>query len=322
MIHKVLDFINNHSAFVLTTHDGPDADGLGAEITLAHVLEKLRKEVRIINASAVPDRFRFMDPSGLCGAWDPEKHRDIPKNSVLLILDTSDEFHTGAMKDIIPQFQAAMVIDHHELNPHTTLRGFIDPTSAATCEMVLEIAVALNVPLDQETAMAAYAGLCFDTGSFAYSKTTARTFKAAMVLVQTGVSPYEVYSKLNESASTNSLLLQQRILGTMELHCQGRAAVQILRQEDLLSTGAQFEDAESFINIPLKAKDILVSIMVKEDNQGKIRCSLRSKGKVNVSKIAQGFSGGGHALAAGFRSDMNITETLARVLEKVNAALE
>jgi phosphoesterase RecJ-like protein len=108
----------------------------------------------------------------------------------------------------------------------------------------------------------------------------------------------------------------------LTLHCGGRAAVMTLGPEDLAATGALFEDAEAFVNIPLKSKGILVSILLKETEEGKIRCSLRSKGAVNVSKIAQQFSGGGHAMAAGFRSDVALEETMGRVLEKIQEALE
>jgi phosphoesterase RecJ-like protein len=318
----IVDFIVENTRFVLTTHDAPDADGIGAELALAFILERLGKEALILNASAVPERFRFMDPLNKAGVWDGEKHRDLPAASVLIILDTSDEFHTGAMKDIIPLFREMMTIDHHELNPRSSMKGYIDPGAAATCELIMEIAAYFNQTLDQTTAAAAFAGLSYDSGSFSYSKTTARTFKAAQTLVEAGAKPYETHGHLNESASTASLLLQSRIVAGMTLHCGGRAAVMTLRREDLAATGALFEDAESFINIPLKSKGVLVSIMVKENEEGKVRCSLRSKGTVNVSKIAQQFSGGGHAMAAGFRSDATFEETLDQALEKVRNALE
>jgi phosphoesterase RecJ-like protein len=318
----IADFIDKNARFVLATHDAPDADGIGAELVLALILEGLGKEASILNASAVPERFRFMDPLNKAGVWDSEQHGGLPGQSVLIILDTSDEFHTGAIKDIIPLFRETMVIDHHELNPHSTLRGYIDPGAAATCEMVVELAAHFNQTLDSATAMAAFAGLSYDSGSFAYSKTTARTFKAAQTLVEAGALPYEIHGALNESNSTASLLLQGRIVAGLTLHYGGRAAVMTLRREDLAATGALFEDAESFVNIPLKSKGVLVSILLKENEEGKIRCSLRSKGAVNVSKIAQWFSGGGHAQAAGFRSDATLEETMEQVLEKTREAFE
>jgi phosphoesterase RecJ-like protein len=317
----IADFIIKNTRFVLTTHDTPDADGIGAEIALAFILERLEKEALILNASAIPERFSFMDPRYRVGVWDNEKHRGLPETSVLIVLDTSDEFHTGAMKDLIPLFRETMTIDHHELNPRSVMRGYIDPTAAATCELILDLAVYFNQPLDRVTASAAFAGLSYDSGSFSYSKTTARTFKAAQTLVEAGARPYEIHGYLNESASAASLLLQSRVLAGIRLHCGGRIAAMTLRQEDLAATGARFEDAESFINIPLKSREVAVSIMVKENEEGKIRCSLRSKGAVNVSKIARQFSGGGHAQAAGFRSDATLEETMAQVLEKALNAL-
>jgi phosphoesterase RecJ-like protein len=322
MRQKVLDFINRHTSIVLTTHEGPDADGIGAEILFAHILRSMDKTVRILNMVPVPERFAFMDPRGTIEVWDPEKHGDIPERSALVIVDTADEFNTGGMIKLLPKFREVFVIDHHELGHHSLLDGFIDPGASSTCEMVVEMAESFGIMPDLYAARAAFAGISYDSGSFAYSKTSARTFKAAQILVEAGVIPYEIYGALNENASTSALLLQKQVFSTLEIHAGGRVAVQILRKEDLQSTGANFEDAESFINIPLKSKDILVSIVIKENNEGRIRCSLRSKGQVNVSKIAQHFSGGGHVMAAGFKSTLDLEETLAQVLRKVKSMLD
>jgi phosphoesterase RecJ-like protein len=81
------------------------------------------------------------------------------------------------------------------------------------------------------------------------------------------------------------------------------------------------EDAEGFVNTPLKAREIAVSVLVKETPEGAVRCSLRSRGAVNVSKIAQDFGGGGHVSAAGFRSELGLEETLAAALKKIERAL-
>jgi phosphoesterase RecJ-like protein len=116
--------------------------------------------------------------------------------------------------------------------------------------------------------------------------------------------------------------LQKQVLSTLELRNGGRTAVQILRKEDLETSRASIEDAENFINVPLRSRDIMVSVLVKENREGQIRCSLRSKGKVNVSKIAQVFGGGGHVSAAGFKSKAGIEETLSGVLEKITAVLD
>ena len=56
-----------------------------------------------------------------------------------------------------------------------------------------------------------------------------------------------------------------------------------------------------------------VSVFFKENLEGLLRCSLRSKDKINVAKIAQHFGGGGHKTAAGFKC----SEPLEAMEEKV-----
>ncbi|QQO07547.1 DHH family phosphoesterase [Breznakiella homolactica] len=322
MMQKALDFIKKYKSFILTTHDNPDADGLGAEILLKDVLEKIGKQAVIVNPAPAPERFKFMIPKKSMFAWDESKRKQLPEKAVMIILDTSDEFNIGKISDeVLPFVEKVLIIDHHELNPLSSLDGYVDSTASSTCEMVAEIAEKFKVTIEKSSAVAAFTGIVYDTGSFAYAKTSARTFKAAILLAEAGAVPNIIYEKLYESSSTGALLLQQRVLSTLELLTDGQVAVQILRKEDLTITGATVDDAESFINIPLKSRDIKVSILIKENHQGPVRCSLRSKGSVNVSKIAQFFNGGGHARAAGFRSDVGIEETLNNVMQKINAAL-
>jgi phosphoesterase RecJ-like protein len=237
-------------------------------------------------------------------------------------LDTADEYNIGRMKEFAPMAAEVFVIDHHEPKQMNSFRGYIDNTASSVCEIMVELAVETGVVLDQVSAQAAYGGIIYDTGSFAYSKTTARTFKAALLLVEGGVNPYQVYHEIHENASAGTLLLQKQVLSTLEILNQGRVAVQFIRKEYLEASGTTLEDADNCINVPLKAKDIMVSVLVKENQEGHIRCSLRSKGMVNVSKIAQFFGGGGHVSAAGFKSKDSIEETLEKVLAKITEMMD
>jgi phosphoesterase RecJ-like protein len=326
LLEKVLTFIGEYDSFILTTHDPADPDGLGAELTFAHILKTMGKEFRIINASPVAPVYKFIDKDNLVETWDRDTHNALLEKSALLILDTSDEYTLGNMRETIGLAREAFFLDHHEPPPQSVLHGVQDSGAAATSELAVEIAINAGVELDEQTASAAYAGLAHDSGFFCFPKTTGRSFGLALYLVNRGAIPNRVFHELSQSASTNAILLQKRVLSSLELAAGNRVAVQVMRKEDLLDTGACFEDAENFINVPLKAKDIAVSILIKENVEGKVRCSLRSKGKVNVSKIAQGFSGGGHVTAAGFRSSLDLEETLhitlKSLIEKIESQLD
>jgi phosphoesterase RecJ-like protein len=188
--------------------------------------------------------------------------------------------------------------------------------------MTVALAETLITPIDPQAAFAAYIGIAYDTGFFAYPKTGPRTLRAALMLLEQGVEPNEVYRRLHENTSVGALLLQQRAIASMTLHCKNRVAVQVLRLDDFASAGALPEDTDGLVNFPLKTRDIVVSLMIKESQDGKIRCSLRSKGAVNVAKIAQEFHGGGHINASGFKSKQDIDQTLAAALAKIAEHLD
>jgi len=322
MFEKVLSFIDRHQSFILTTHDSPDADGLGAQMVLAEILKNSGKDFRIINTDPVPMHLKFLNSVLAVESWDEKEHSSCLANSALMILDTSEEFHIGTMRKTLKKVKEVFTFDHHEPGSMTKLPGFIDSTAASICEMAIELACCMGVVLDVQTATAAYAGIAYDSGFFAYPKTSIRTFKAAMKTLEWGADPNYIYRQLMESASYSALLLQKQALSNLEFYVGKKIAVMTISKEDLEITGAEFEDTESIVNIPLKAKEVEVSMLIKEKPTGGIRCSLRSKGRVNVSKIAQGFGGGGHITAAGLKSSLSIEETLKKLLAGVRAQMD
>ncbi|MCL2763134.1 MAG: bifunctional oligoribonuclease/PAP phosphatase NrnA [Treponema sp.] len=322
MIEKLLAFLDRHDFFILTTHDPADADGLGAEMVLACILRGKGKPFRIINASAIPTRYRFMDPHNIIEQWDYERHESLPEQAGFFLLDTADELNTGKMKDAICRAKEVFIIDHHEPKPHPMYSGITDPSAASACEMVVKIAKTTETIIDPETAFAAYTGIAADTGFFAYPKTGSKTLRSALTLLDLGVNPNDAYRRLYENVPTETLLLQQKALAGMKLHCNNRVAVQILRIEDFVKTGATLDETSGFINFPLKARSIAVSLLLKEADDGVIHCSLRSKGTINVAKIAQEFGGGGHVNASGYTSTLNLEQTHAKALARIAESLE
>jgi phosphoesterase RecJ-like protein len=320
MIEELTAFIERHELIILTTHDPADVDGIGAQMVMACVLRERGKKFRIINASAIPKHISSLDPKGLVEQWDNEEHGLLPEQSGLLMVDTADERTMGQMREIIGRFKEVFVIDHHETK--ASFGGLSDPSAASTSEMTVELAGEMGVPIDPQAAYAAYAGIAYDSGFFAFPKTGPRTFRSAITLFELGVKPNEVYLQLRENARVASLLLQKKSIAGMTLHCDNRVAVQTLRLEDFAEAGALPEESEGFVNFPLRAKDIIVSLLLKETQEGKLRCALRSKGKVNVAKIAQELNGGGHLNAAGFKSELDINQTLSAALEKIARHLD
>jgi len=321
MFEDIISLIDRHSSFILTTHDYPDADGLGAEMVLAYILKKKGKDFRIINSSLVPVTLKFIGYGSNFEKYDKKEHARVFKNSALVILDAYELHHLGAIGEVLEKAKEVFIFDHHESKPQLNYSGFFDPDASSTSEMAVELACRMNVELDPKTATAAYAGIVHDSGFFAYPKTSIRTFKAAIKTLEWGADPNYIYRQLMENSSYGAILLQRQALLNLEFHAGKRIAVIVLRMEDYQTTGAEYEEAENIVNIPLKTKEVEVSILIKENPEGDIRCSLRSKGLVNVSKIAQSFGGGGHHTAAGFKCSLSTEETIKKVLAAVEAWL-
>jgi len=94
-------------------------------------------------------------------------------------------------------------------------------------------------------------------------------------------------------------MLTTAMLNTFELHLNGRFATMQIKQPDFERTGATYADTENLINECRRISTVDTTALFIELDDGRIRCSLRSKGALDVGEIAAKFGGGGHKMAAG-----------------------
>ena len=299
----VIDFIEKYDKFIITAHETPDGDALGSEYAMLQALGKIGKTARILNADPAPRKFAFIAPEDVFEVLvrSDQIPADIGEYG-LFILDVNDIRNIGQVATLIlPRVAEYFIIDHHDSETLELGQNHIEQNASSTCEILYLLFQEMNLKLDLPMARALYMGILYDTGSFIYPKTTAVTFQIAHDLVSLGVRPNDTYVNVYESNSISSLVLMSRVLATLELHYDRRVAVQTMTQELLREAGASYEESDLLINIPLRSADIRVSIFFKENLEGVKRCSLRSKGNIDVAAIAQSLGGGGHKTAAGFK---------------------
>ncbi len=323
-IEDAAEFLKAHDDYLITPHDGPDADGLGAAYALALALASIGKRAIPILGEEAPAKYRFMDQRGLffnLGKGDPLPFD--PSAATFIVVDTHDLGYLGErIEAIMEERKDLLVLDHHEAKVAAKPFQCIDSGASSTCELVYRLGLLIGADFPLDAAEAIFCGLVYDTGSFAYPKTGSGTFACALALVEKGVKPYVIHNRMYESASIGVLILQKMVLSSLELRLENRVAVQTLRRSDLAASGASYEDAEDLINLPLRGRAVEVSLLFKENLEGKLRCSLRSKGLVNVAHIAQTFGGGGHKTAAGFTCDRPLDSMKEAVLENIVRSLD
>lgn len=313
----VIDFIEKYDKFIITAHETPDGDALGSEYSMLRALRKLGKTARILNADPAPKKFVFIDDAGEFEVL--VKKEQIPEDIQeygLFILDVNDINNIGQVATLVlPRVKEYFIIDHHDSETVQLSQNHIEQNASSTCEILYLLFREMGLELDLPMAQALYMGIVYDTGSFIYPKTTAVTFQIAYELVSLGVDPNETYVNVYESNSISSLILMSKVLATLELYYAKHVAVQTMTQELIRDAEAIYEESDQLINIPLRSGDIRVSVFFKENLEGVKRCSLRSKGNIDVAAIAQSFGGGGHKTAAGFKCPRSFDVMKEEVLE-------
>lgn len=315
-IEGIVDYFKNENNFIVTCHESPDGDALAAEYALARGLQLLGKNVRILNSDKTPDKYRFLDKRKLIVHY--ESVYDLPKNLnewTFVVVDT-ELSNIGTLKSIIPdKVKCTLVIDHHNFGDKNDPFIYLNPDAGSSCEIIYKILTMLSVNITLDIGIAVYTGIVYDTGFFAYPKTNAYEFHIAEQLVKIGVEPNMIYSKLAESKSIESIILQTLVHQNMRLYFDQRVAVQYMSRETLLDSGAKYEEAQEIVNFPLQSQQIEASVFFKEETTGLLRCSIRSKGLINCADLARDFNGGGHKTAAGFKCYEPFVDIQPKVLD-------
>ncbi|MCL1911614.1 MAG: bifunctional oligoribonuclease/PAP phosphatase NrnA [Leptospirales bacterium] len=309
-------FLRNYDKFIISTHESPDADGLGAEIAFAELLAFLGKKFIIINSDPTPETIDFIDIDREITVFN--ENTPVIENLsgyAHFILDTNDYDNIGSVYHILKDsVEDIFIIDHHEGDTNKLTSNFIKAGASSACEIIYDIIRHHKMPLTFKSAQAIYTGMLFDTGSFRYPKTSPHTYKIAAHCMEMGVIPGVVYENLYERNSLASFALRGRVASSMEILEDGKLIVQSLTPQMLTDTGATFVDSESSINIPLTVNGVVASLLVKQDHTGPVKVSMRTKGDYDVANIAIQNGGGGHKNAAGFKSKLPFDETYSHAV--------
>lgn len=318
MLSQVVELIENKQFFGITTHVRPDGDGIGSSLGLCWLLRSLGKNAEFIVSDKIPIAYQ-----NLPGAEEIRLVSEIDREyDAVFVIECSDILRPE-IKNLDKQF--TVNIDHHATCEHFGTVNWIDSTASAVGEMIYNLCKAIGGRVTKEIADCVYLALVADTGSFHFPNTTDRTLKVASELVKVGVKPAEISEMIYNSYTWGRIELMREVLNTVRRDASGRVAFmrQTLAMKRL--SGAVEGDNANFVNYPLMAKEVVAVVYMREVEENGYRVSLRSKGDINVAKIAESFGGGGHKNAAGccVRGDwdereLEIVAELIKAVEKVH----
>jgi phosphoesterase RecJ-like protein len=309
---------------LLTTHENPDGDALGSLLAMHWILEQLGKDSLMYMAPEefpLPWEYRAWTFDGLVGA-PPD---DVAERTIVFL----DCGNIDRMPVDFLQRDGLRIlnIDHHHDNTRFGTVNLVDPAASCTAEIVWKLAHELGAEITPEIADALYTGLVTDTGRFMYENTGVDAHRMAAELIAAGVEPHRVYRRLYEDLPISRLQLLQRALGTIERHDHGALTVAHLVKRDYEQTGALETDSEGVVDHLRAVQGTAVAVLVREllgeDRDGMRKVSLRATDhRVDVSRIARAYGGGGHPQAAGFSTAVPYRELVDGVRAQVHEQLQ
>jgi len=286
MLEQVLREIRARRRFVVTSHARPDGDGIGSALACGQILRMMGKEAEVVMHDGVPRIYRnlpFADRVIMADAIPAMQAHDAV---ILLECDSIGRTLLGGLEE-----RFLINIDHHASGRNFAHINWIDSSVMATAELVYRLARIACVPIDRDIATCLYTALMTDTGSFMFEGTNEHTFTVARDLVLAGAN----------------------------LHREGPLAWIWVTQEQMQRLGAREEDCEGLVNYALSMGDVQVAIFFRELPDGRFRISLRSKGSVNVSVVAEHFGGGGHKCASGCSIEGPLSVAVSRIVDRLRA---
>ena len=310
---RSLELLASGRRFVLSGHQRPDGDCLGAQCALASLLVDQGREVWIYNPDAPESRYAYLGEKVPFRAW---RGGSLPVHDVCVLLDFSELSRTGELAPVLAaQPSRKLVIDHHlHHGPPWWDAAYVDVSASATGLLVRRIAAELGWKLDRAAATGVFTSLVTDTGWFKYSNTDTETLRMASEMLALGVEPTRVYNALYQQRTRHHPAYVGKLLSRAEYLAEGRLV--IVDQALADSVDPDLVDSDEVLDILRSVGSVEVVLFLREIPSGACKLSARSKTDYDVNQLARAFGGGGHKKASG----ATIPGALAEVRPRVVAA--
>jgi phosphoesterase RecJ-like protein len=309
---------------LLICHVNPDGDALGSMLGFGLGLRRL--EVSRLQAT-FPGPFEVPEPFADLPGIDllvPEDEA-FADPDLVIVFDVAAESRLGGLVDRLPRARASVVLDHHASNTCFGGVNLVDARAAATAVVAEGLLDRLDVPLDPEIAECLYVALATDTGSFKFDMTTPQVHEMAARLIATGIRPGEISRRIFDTRPFGAMKLFAEVLARAALDptaAGGHGMVWTYATLDDLHRHSQRPYVMDALIDPVRTvAEADVSVLVKQLGEAEWAVSLRSKGAVDVSKVAVALGGGGHRLAAGFTGHGTPGDVVVAVRDRLESCL-
>ena len=315
MISDAVAFLKEHTDFLLIAHVAPDGDAFGSCLALKMLLEQLGKRARVICDDPVPHLYAFLP--GADRVLGPDAAADA---EAFVAVDCADVGRTGRQWSRVGN-KPSLCIDHHITNRGFAQVNYIEDC-AATGELVCLLYEALEQPISREAGVCLYTAIATDTGNFAYSSVTPRTFLLMSKVMESGFDLPECNRLLYRNERLQKLRLTACTVENAKLYRDGQVIVGVLTKAEMAAADGLKADCDGIIDRLRDVETVVVAAFLREEGENEVKLSLRSKAKVDCAALAKAYGGGGHVRAAGATLYTNVAAAEAQITTALLAAFD
>jgi len=324
---KAVELINKSESILITAHDKPDGDACGSIVALCESLRAQGKNVQPLFLSELPGWYEFIPAEQIPVLGDDLQVQELAEGrlgefDLIMIVDTNSCSQLPRFEEYLKSSSApVLILDHHVTGDGLGDVELTDSTAAATGLIVLDLFEYAGWEVTVKIAEALFVATATDTGWFQFSNADSRVYRACGELIDAGAKPAQIYDNLYHNFSYARFKLMAAMLDSLELHLDDTYAAMHVSRQDFERTGAGYNDTENLINECHRIGTVEASALFVELKDGRIRCSLRSRGSMEVNVIAAAFGGGGHKKAAGTYLPGPLENAKQLILDKITKGL-
>ncbi len=312
MIKNLDSILTGVKTVAIGGHIRPDGDCVGSTLATYNYIKDNYPEIEVsIYLQPIQDYFLFLNRSDEI-SWDLNEEKNF---DLFIVHDCGAPDRLGDAIKYLKSAKKTACIDHHESNSGFADFDYIFPKASSTCELIYELMDKSKV--NKYIAECLYVGMVHDTGVFQYSCTSKKTMMYAGDLMDMGID----YSKIVNDTFFAKTFNETRALGhaleKSSLYLDGKVISSVFYISEMEDYGIKASELDSVVSNLLRTEGCEVAVFMYEVAEGELKVSTRSKGKVNVAKLALKYGGGGHDRAAGFTNYKSYEEGLEDILNEL-----
>ena len=313
---EIADVLTAGEIILIFPHIVMDGDAIGSGGALCQALRDMGKTAYVITEDELAANLKFIDEGY---TLDYQQATDlIDKEYISVCVDCSETKRFPKREEIFNGGKVKVCIDHHKTAAPICDYNYVDPDAAATCELIYVLLKEMGVKFTPTIADCIYTGIATDTGNFQYSNTTKKTHEIVASLYDIKDGFNDVSLEIYENESFEKLALQGEILQTATSFADGKGLIAWVTQKMLKDCNATMNDSEGTVSKLRSIGNVEVAVLLRENSDGTVKASLRSKKYFDVAELCQEYGGGGHTRAAGFTVDGTVLQVKDEIIEKVS----